>query len=99
MTDVINDVDTFLKRAKVAVVHAYNRNSPQADQVELTVDDIYIVWFSKTLKNWKALLSNSVETDMYYEVTYDGDKHTAYVDTYHKIHNTPVFLSDILRDI
>lgn len=94
-----DDVDTLLKQAKVAVIHAFNRENPLADSIELTVDDIYIVWFSKVLQNWKALLSTDLHDDLYYEVTFNGDKHTAYVDTYKKQHNTPVFLSDILRDI
>lgn len=33
-----------------------------------------VVWFSKTLQNWKALVSTNVSDGMYYEVTYNGDK-------------------------
>lgn len=46
----------------------------------------FVVWFAKTLQNWKALLSTHVD-DTYYEVTYNGDKKEAYIDVYVKSHN------------
>lgn len=49
--------------------------------------DIYVVWFSKTLQNWKALLSTNLPDGMYYEVTYNGDNHEAYLDCYKKFDN------------
>jgi hypothetical protein len=49
--------------------------------------DVYIVWFSKTLQNWKALLSSSLPDGRYYEVTYDGDKKMTYIDIYVKLDN------------
>lgn len=52
--------------------------------------DIYVVWFSKTLQNWKALLSTELPDGLYYEVTYNGDKKEAYVDTYWKTNNVAI---------
>ena len=92
------DPDVLLRSAKIAVIHAYSATDA-ADTVELTENDIYIVWFSKTLQNWKALLSTDLHDGLYYEVTYNGDKHSAYVDTYKKQDNTVVFQSDIARDL
>lgn len=55
---------------------------------ELDADkDIYVVWFSKVLQNWKALLSTNLPDGMYYEVTYNGDNHEAYLDAYKKFEN------------
>lgn len=53
-------------------------------------DDVYIVWFCKTLQNWKALLSTNLPDGMYYEVTYDGDKKQTYIDAYKKFRNVCV---------
>jgi hypothetical protein len=55
--------------------------------VTFSEDEVYIVWFSKTLQNWKALLSTSLPDGMYYEVTHNGDKGETYIDAYKKFEN------------
>lgn len=52
----------------------------------LEPSDMYVVWFSKTLQNWKALVSG-VYIKKYIEVTYNGDKGETYVDVYKKMCN------------
>lgn len=47
---------------------------------------MYIVWFCKTLQNWKALVSGS-GIDEYIEVTHNGDRDETYVDVYYKTKN------------
>lgn len=54
---------------------------------EITPGDMYIVWFCKTLQNWKALVSG-VNVNQYIEVTYNGDKEETYIDVYNKAFNT-----------
>ena len=54
---------------------------------KLTEEDVYIVWFSKTLKNWKALVSTNISDGMYYEITYNGDRRETYLDAYKKWEN------------
>lgn len=49
--------------------------------------DVYIVWYCKTLQNWKALLSATLFDGMYYELTLNGDKDEAYLDAYKKWDN------------
>lgn len=49
--------------------------------------DVYIVWFCKTLQNWKALICTTLPDGMYYEVTHNGDLRETYVDTYVKTDN------------
>ena len=53
---------------------------------EITPTDMYVVWFCKTLQNWKALVSG-VNIKEYIEVTYNGDKKEIYVDVYQKACN------------
>lgn len=55
-----------------------------ADRLEPS--DMYVVWFCKTLQNWKALVSG-VYIKKYIEVTYNGDKGETYVDVYKKMCN------------
>ena len=67
-----------------------NEEVEKTDGFTLTVDDVYIVWWSKTLQNWKALVSTTVSDGMYYEVTYNGDKDEIYVDAYKKWKNKQI---------
>lgn len=56
----------------------------------LDLKDVYIVWFTKTLQNWKALVSTNIKDNMYYELTYNGDKRETYIDLYSKVENIVV---------
>jgi hypothetical protein len=57
---------------------------------EFALDDVFIVWFSKTLQNWKALVSTTLPDNMYYELTYNGDADELYIDAYVKATNSKV---------
>lgn len=46
---------------------------------------VFIVWKCKTIQNWKYLIATSLADGMYYEVTYNGDRHEWYLDVYKKI--------------
>lgn len=54
------------------------------------MDNVFIVWFCKTLQNWKALVSTTIPDGMYYEVTYNGDKKEVYLDAYKKFENRKI---------
>lgn len=71
--------DEFEKLAKSKVVEYHNESNPP-----ITLKDVYVTWSSKTLQNNKAMLSTTVSDGMYYEVTYNGDKHELYFDAYKK---------------
>ena len=45
-----------------------------------------VVWYGKSLQNHKALLGNA-NSDKYFELTYNGNKQEAYLDTYVKEKN------------
>lgn len=78
------------EKAKELVVKYFNDRVEKTDNKKITVDDVYVVWFCKTLQNWKALLSTNVSDGMYYEVTYNGDKKETYIDAYKKWENVCV---------
>ena len=67
-----------------------NKHIDKTDNVQIALDDVYIVWFCKTLQNWKALLSTTLPDGMYYEVTYNGDKKEVYLDAYKKFENQKI---------
>lgn len=56
---------------------------------KITTDKMFIVWFCKTLQNWKAIVGGT-EIKELIEVTYNGDKNEAYVDVYDKKLNVAI---------
>lgn len=56
--------------------------------------DVYIVWKAKALQNWKYLISSTLSDGMYYELTYNGDKHEWYLDAYKKFENVCIAESE-----
>lgn len=74
------------EKAKQILVDSYNALYIDGKK-KITKDDVYIVWFCKTLQNWKALASTNIPDGMYYEITHDGDKNKTYVDVYKKWDN------------
>lgn len=49
--------------------------------------NIYIVWKCKVLQNAKYLLCTDLPDNMYYELTFNGDKNEWYLDVYDKVEN------------
>lgn len=82
--------DTMLKRAKELVVNYFNERVEVTDNKKITEDDVFVVWFCKTLQNWKALVSTTISDGMYYEITHNGDKGETYIDAYKKWENVCV---------
>lgn len=51
---------------------------------------VFTVWKVKVLQNWKYLISSTLPDGMYYELTYNGDKHEWYLDAYKKFENRAI---------
>lgn len=75
---------------KMLVVNYFNARVEKTDGVLIDQSDVYIVWFAKTLQNYKALASTNISDGMYYEVTHNGDKNETYLDAYKKFDNIVV---------
>lgn len=75
------------EKAKQIVVDYFNSHVDVTDGKQITTDDVYVVWFCKTLQNWKVLASTNITDGMYYEITHNGDKDETYVDVYKKWDN------------
>ena len=77
----------FIDIAKHAVLNYVCTQLDPTERYAVNLDNIYVVWFCKTLQNWKALLSTTLPDEMYYELTYNGDKQEYYLDAYKKWEN------------
>lgn len=84
------DFSKFQDIAKQAVVNYYKENFDSYELVvnkDFNIDNVYVVWYCKTLQNAKAMLSTNIPDGMYFEVTYNGDKDELYFDAYKKAQN------------
>lgn len=82
------DINEFIPTSKDLVRDYTGRHLDPTDKVEDF--EVYVVWYSKTLQNAKALLSTSLPDGMYYEITYNGNKGELYFDAYKKFENLKV---------
>lgn len=93
VTELVNSLreNPLTAKARTIVFDYVKAHLEKTDtHVPFGRDDVYVVWFAKTLQHWKALLSTSLPDGMYYEVTYNGDAGEAYVDAYKKFDNVKV---------
>lgn len=52
--------------------------------------NVFVVWQCKTLQNWKFMLITDLPDNIYYELTYNGDKEEFYLDVYDKKDNVVI---------
>lgn len=52
--------------------------------------EVFVVWYSKSLKNHKGLFATSLHDKLYFEITYDGEKSVYYFDAYDKVDNRTI---------
>ena len=84
------DINQFISKCKELVADYVVNHLDVTDGVPFSNEDVYIVWYAKTLQNAKALLSTPLPDGMYYEVTLNGDKDEIYFDAYKKFQNIKV---------
>ena len=84
----------FTEICKQIVCDYTNQHIDKSDHKEITSDDVFVVWECKTLQNNKALLSTTLFDGMYYEITYNGDKHEVYFDAYKKWENKCIQINE-----
>ena len=78
------------EKARQIVRDYFNEHADMTDGVQIGMDDVYVVWFCKTLQNWKALVSTTIPDGKYYEVTHNGDKGETYLNVYVKLENQAI---------
>lgn len=76
---------TFIEICKKAVQKYVYDHLDKTDKIPYY--EVYIVWYCKTLQNWKVLASTTLNDGMYYELTLNGDKQELYLDAYKKFEN------------
>lgn len=77
----------FFNLVKDTVRDYVNEHLDKTDGKYISSDDVYVVWYCKTLQNWKALASTTLPDGMYYELTLNGNQAELYFDAYKKFEN------------
>lgn len=83
------DSREFLDLARYCVVQYLKEQGEDT----ASIDDTFIVWSCKTLRNNKALIGTDMDAD-YYEVTYCGERNELYLDVYNKIDHVFIPLNE-----
>ena len=77
----------YMKKAKEIVLDYAQKHIDPTDNVTIGIDNVFVVWFCKTLHHAKVLVSTTLRDGMYYEVTFNGVKGEIYLDAYKKFEN------------
>lgn len=73
------------EQAKFLVMIYVNQYLSRSDpHIRFKDADVNVVWFSKTLQNWKALVTTTLLDGVYYEITHNGERKETYLDAYKK---------------
>ena len=87
---LLGDNSTNYQDKAMKIVRKYIASIWKASGKEAPTYQLYVVWFTKTLQNWKALVGSTLEDGLYYEIIYNGDKKETYLDAYMKFSNMVV---------
>lgn len=83
--------ELFTEKAKRLVFEYIRPRLEKTDtHVTFAEDEVYVVWYTYILGHWKALVSTTLPDGMYYELTYNSDKHETYLDAYKKFDNVMI---------
>ena len=81
----------FMIACKNMIIDYFTKHKDTTDkEIKMKIEDVFVVWSCKTLQNNDGL---------YYEITYNGDKHEAYVDVYKKWENFVVKEEDFKTEV
>lgn len=81
----------LIETAKREVFEYALRHLDKTDELgNFSIENVYVVWFCRALRNWKALVSTDLLDGTYYEVTYDGTMGSIYLDVYKKFDNVEI---------
>lgn len=75
------------KARKIVFDYVKSEQKTTINHSTFAMDEVIVVWFSKTLQNWKAMVTSTLPYGMYYEVTHNGTKSETYLDVYTKLDN------------
>ena len=70
--------EEFIKLSKTNIIKDFYYN-------EIVEQDVLLVWFCKTVKNFKAIFTTKLSDGKIFEATYNGVPEELYIDEYTQI--------------
>lgn len=90
MSEQIYQTNSGETRQDKAVRLVYDYLKSTDAPLDFKKEDVFVVWYCKTLQNWKALLSAVYKNAPYIEVTHSGSSGETYLDVYTKKENVVI---------
>lgn len=84
------DPDRYLQKAKELVRDNYNNSHDPSRTPPLEMDQIYITWFTKVFRGWKANLASSEVRNLSWVVSYNWSTDEYYIEIYRRINSAKV---------
>jgi hypothetical protein len=88
------DPDRFIRQAKQVVVDNYNEYRGRDKTAALTVDQVYIISFSKVPWHWWANIASPVVRGLMWHVSYNGFKEECIVACWKSVSNTKISMKE-----
>jgi hypothetical protein len=88
------DPDRFLNQAKKIVIDNYNAYRGREKSGPLTMEQVYIISFSKVPWHWWAYVASPVTRGLMWHVSYNGFKEEAIVTCYRQLSNTKISMKE-----
>ena len=79
------DPDRFLMTAKRLAMRNYNDTRDASKYPELTMDSFYVVWYTKVLNHWRAVVESQQASRLSWSISYNGAKDECYIDVWKKL--------------
>jgi hypothetical protein len=77
-------------RMRIDIAKNAVKNYYREIDIDLFLDDIFIVWSCKTLQNYKTILATNYKDKLLFEFTWNGNENEGYLDIYDKIENIKI---------
>ncbi len=84
------DPDRYLNKAKELVRDNYNDSHDPSRTPPIELTQVYIVWFTKVFKGWKAILASSEVRNLMWQVSYNSGTDEYYIEIYRRINSAKV---------
>jgi hypothetical protein len=88
------DPDRYLRTAQRLAMENYNRTRNRDKFPDLPIEAFHIVWFSKTLDNWKATVESLKASRLSWSITYNGAEDECYIIVWQKLTKVTIAMGE-----